>query len=216
MSNNPTTDFEQADADTVATRAAQVIASMGADIRALTGERDRYRLAWRSARERAQAYGEGILRVVKDRETYQEWLRQAEARLAALPAVPVPPATHATAPGQAALRDRIADALAGVDGWTWAPGFKAGSLAWQDYLKRADAVLAVLPPPADRAGLAAGLRAAADEIAGIDFHPNARARSLDIAAGLARRLRRMADEAEHQPAAGAGRDGAQTPPEARV
>ncbi|MFJ1695719.1 hypothetical protein ACIOHC_11295 [Streptomyces sp. NPDC088252] len=43
---------------------------------------------------------------------------------------------------------------------------------------------------------AAALREAADEIAGIDFHPNARARSLDIAAGLARRLRHMADEAQ--------------------
>ncbi|MFP3990677.1 hypothetical protein U9R90_25070 [Streptomyces sp. E11-3] len=41
---------------------------------------------------------------------------------------------------------------------------------------------------------AAVLREAADEIAGIDFHPNARARSLDIATGLAHRLRRMADE----------------------
>ncbi|MFF2964277.1 hypothetical protein ACFVT1_36545 [Streptomyces sp. NPDC057963] len=43
---------------------------------------------------------------------------------------------------------------------------------------------------------AAVLREAADEIAGIDFHPNAVARSLDIAAGLACRLRRMADEAQ--------------------
>lgn len=43
---------------------------------------------------------------------------------------------------------------------------------------------------------AAGLREAADEIAGIDFHPNARARPLDLATGLAQRLRRMADEAQ--------------------
>lgn len=50
--------------------------------------------------------------------------------------------------------------------------------------------------PAD---LVAGLLAAADEIAGIDFHPNARARSLDIATGLVRRLRRLAAEAQ-QPA----------------
>lgn len=50
--------------------------------------------------------------------------------------------------------------------------------------------------PAD---LAAGLLAAADEIAGIDFHPNARARSLDIATGLVRRLHRLAAEAQ-QPA----------------
>ncbi|MEU0354915.1 ParB N-terminal domain-containing protein, partial [Streptomyces cyaneofuscatus] len=48
------------------------------------------------------------------------------------------------------------------------------------------------PAPADRATV---LREAADQIAGIDFHPNARARSLDIAAGLAHRLRALADEA---------------------
>ncbi|MGW3164799.1 hypothetical protein ACWC9Q_18385 [Streptomyces sp. NPDC001142] len=56
-------------------------------------------------------------------------------------------------------------------------------------------------PSADRAAI---LREAADEIAGIDFHPNAVARSLDIAAGLAHRLRRLADETTaeaQQPAA---------------
>jgi hypothetical protein len=39
----------------------------------------RLRLAYRSARERAAAYGEGILRVVGDRESYQGWLKDAEA-----------------------------------------------------------------------------------------------------------------------------------------
>lgn len=38
----------------------------------------RLRLAYRSARERAAAYGEGILRVVGDRESYQGWLKEAE------------------------------------------------------------------------------------------------------------------------------------------
>jgi len=42
-------------------------------------ENARLRLAWRSARERAQAYGEGILRVVADREAYQGWLKQEQA-----------------------------------------------------------------------------------------------------------------------------------------
>ncbi|MGV9352334.1 hypothetical protein [Streptomyces misionensis] len=60
-----------------AIRAAQLMNEAGQ-------QRDRYRFAWHSARERAQAYGEGILRVVKDRETYQEWLRQAEEGNAAL------------------------------------------------------------------------------------------------------------------------------------
>jgi hypothetical protein len=81
---------DQADADTIADRATQVITAMGADIRAARAERDRYRAAWQSARFRAQAYGEGILRVVKDREAYQGWLKQAEAenqRLRAAPGV---------------------------------------------------------------------------------------------------------------------------------
>ncbi|NEB92411.1 nucleoside triphosphate pyrophosphohydrolase [Streptomyces bauhiniae] len=45
----------------------------------LYAERARYRAAWQSARDRAQAYGEGILRIVADRETYQRWLKEAEA-----------------------------------------------------------------------------------------------------------------------------------------
>lgn len=40
------------------------------------------------------------------------------------------------------------------------------------------------------------LREAATAIEGIDFHPRAVVRSLETAAGLARRLRRMADDAE--------------------
>lgn len=50
------------------------------------------------------------------------------------------------------LRDRIAYTLAAADGWTWATGFDpATSTVYQGYLKRADAVLAALPAPADRA-----------------------------------------------------------------
>lgn len=41
-------------------------------------ENARLRLAWRSARERAQAYGEGILRITGDRESYQQWLKQEQ------------------------------------------------------------------------------------------------------------------------------------------
>ncbi|MEV4909247.1 hypothetical protein AB0N46_31945 [Streptomyces albidoflavus] len=43
---------------------------------------------------------------------------------------------------------------------------------------------------------AEALRDAAAAIEGIDFHPRAVVRSLETAAGLARRLRRMADEDE--------------------
>lgn len=68
-----------------------------------------------------------------------------------------------------------------------------GGCKLRDQIASALPLLAAEQPPADRAAV---LREAADEIAGIDFHPNARARSLDIAAGLARRLRRLADEAQ--------------------
>jgi len=44
---------DEVDADTVANRAAQVITTMGAEIRELTHSRDRYRLAWHNARRRA-------------------------------------------------------------------------------------------------------------------------------------------------------------------
>lgn len=44
---------DQANADAVASRAAQVISSMGADLRAMTSERNRYRNAWHNARARA-------------------------------------------------------------------------------------------------------------------------------------------------------------------
>jgi hypothetical protein len=58
----------------------------------------------------------------------------------------------APAVDRAALRDRIADILAAADEETWADGYdKTQSAAYQGYQKRADAVLAVLPAPADRA-----------------------------------------------------------------
>lgn len=57
-----------------------------------------------------------------------------------------------SAPVGTDLRTRIADTLAKTDGWVWAPGFdKTGSPSYQGYLRQADAVLAVLPAPADRA-----------------------------------------------------------------
>ncbi|MFB7832063.1 hypothetical protein [Streptomyces sp. NPDC056056] len=41
-------------------------------------ENARLRLAWKSARERAQAYGEGILRHVEERDSYAKWLEQEQ------------------------------------------------------------------------------------------------------------------------------------------
>lgn len=39
----------------------------------------RYRAAWRSARFRAAAYGEGILRHVEERDQWRDWLKQEQA-----------------------------------------------------------------------------------------------------------------------------------------
>ncbi len=44
----------------------------------------RYRTAWQSARQRAEAYGEGILRHVAERDDYHNWLHQEQAATAAL------------------------------------------------------------------------------------------------------------------------------------
>ncbi|MFH9368091.1 hypothetical protein ACH4K8_20715 [Streptomyces anulatus] len=51
---------------------------------ALYDERDRYRVAWQSARQRAEAYGEGIMRLCDDRDTYEGWLEQEQAHSAGL------------------------------------------------------------------------------------------------------------------------------------
>ncbi|MFJ8144661.1 hypothetical protein ACIQ6R_06250 [Streptomyces sp. NPDC096048] len=93
---------------------------------------------------------------------------------------------------QTPLRDRIAAALYERERPPREPHWNKAFPADREVFEAmADAVLAGVPVLADRTAV---LREAADEIAGIDFHPNARARSLDVAAGLARRLRRMADE----------------------
>lgn len=58
----------------------------------------------------------------------------------------------AEAADRAALRDRIADVLADADGWRWVDDRdKARSSTYRSYQSRADAVLSVLPAPADRA-----------------------------------------------------------------
>lgn len=55
-----------------------------AEYAAVIAERDRYQLAWQSARFRAQAYGEGVLRHVADRDAWKGWCKQAEARVSEL------------------------------------------------------------------------------------------------------------------------------------
>lgn len=51
----PDPDKRRPDVDDVSRRATEVIVSMGADLREITGQRDRYRAAWQSARYRASA-----------------------------------------------------------------------------------------------------------------------------------------------------------------
>ncbi|MER6534345.1 hypothetical protein ABT215_11140 [Streptomyces sp900105755] len=87
------------------------------------------------------------------------------------------------------LRDRIAEALATADGWKWAPGFKEHSPTWRDYQRRADAVLAVLLPPTDRAAV---LLEAADWYA-------RQGKVVLAASQVAADLRRRAAEVEQEP-----------------
>lgn len=82
---------------------------------------DRYRLAWQSARQRAQAYGEGILRHVADRDAYKGWMEEqgeranrAEQELAtvrtALETLTAQSATALAKRDKAKQRARIAEA----------------------------------------------------------------------------------------------------------
>jgi hypothetical protein len=115
-----------------------------------------------------------------DRNCEHCWTASVTA--AAPTAVPSAPADRA------ALRDLAADALADAEGWQWAPGYdKAQSPTYQHYLRQADAVLAVLPEPADRAAI---LREAAD---GFDAHAEQLLRGIDdMAAFVAKALQREA------------------------
>lgn len=70
-------------------------------------------------------------------------------------------------------RAHVADALANADGWIWAPGFdRTKSPSYQGYLRQADAVLAVLPAPADRAATRDRIRRAICEASGFTWLPD--------------------------------------------
>jgi hypothetical protein len=141
-----------------------------------------------------------------------DWVLKFEGYFVAKSDVPFravwEPAASAVVPSapadRAALRDRIADTLAATDGWRWASASdKALSSAYRGYQTRADAVLAVLPEPADRAAI---LREAADIAeAQRQFEPATGTRkSAQVSENVgilraADSLRRMADEAQ-QPA----------------
>lgn len=89
-----------------------------------------------------------------------------------------------------AVRDRIADVLAEADGWQWVTGRdKARSSTYRSYQSRAAAVLAVLPPPADRAAV---LLEAAEDLATAFGDPKVK----HIGAIAASHLRRRARELE--------------------
>ncbi|MGW2223858.1 hypothetical protein [Streptomyces formicae] len=72
-----------------------------------------------------------------------DYLRRADAAIA------VADAEQTTPLADRYLRDRIAEALAEVDGWQWADGFdRTRSPSFQNYLRYADAVLAAYTTPA--------------------------------------------------------------------
>ncbi|MFI5831011.1 hypothetical protein ACIA6C_27820 [Streptomyces sp. NPDC051578] len=63
---------------------ANIIAGTGLALWEEERDTARLRLAWQSARQRAAAYGEGILRVVRDREAWEGWTKSAEAEVVRL------------------------------------------------------------------------------------------------------------------------------------
>lgn len=66
---------------------ANIIAGTGLALWEEEQDTARLRLAWQSARQRAAAYGEGILRVVRDREAWEKWTKDAEAEVVRLRSV---------------------------------------------------------------------------------------------------------------------------------
>ena len=90
---------------------------------------------------------------------------------------------------QTALRDRIRRVLAQMD------GFDFDSLEPHDYQIQAAALLAVLPPPADRAAVLRELEERYRGYARDSAHPDFRA----AYAAVANDLSRLADEAQQQP-----------------
>ncbi|WP_405941568.1 hypothetical protein [Streptomyces sp. NBC_00207] len=63
---------------------ANVIAGTGLALWEEERDLARMRLAWQSARQRAIAYGEGILRQVSNREAWEGWAKEAQAEVVRL------------------------------------------------------------------------------------------------------------------------------------
>lgn len=130
-----------------------------------------------------------------------EEMRVALEELRRMPAaVSVPPPAPRAA-DQTALRDRIADALARLDAEKWGVEIPAKDHPfWQMYPTQADAVLAVLPEPADRAAV---LREAAEALGRMDYDTDSHDYGYDTYRDAwnggvmdgADLLRRLADEA---------------------
>lgn len=78
-------------------------------------ERDRYRTAWRSARERAQAFGEGILLRVAQRDFWQKAAEQNYKLYAACAAAPASTDRAAVLLEAAELAERLMDERYGPD-----------------------------------------------------------------------------------------------------
>ena len=131
--------------------------------------------------------------------TYGDWEPVRPDRWADEPELAVSSAGQAPATNHTDLREQIAETLATAEGWTWAHGLQFKDIdtpSAEAYRKLADAVLAVLPAPTDRA---ATLREEADRIDATraDF-PIAVQNGITWATAEMRRhaaeLRRLADE----------------------
>ncbi|MCX4809040.1 hypothetical protein OG601_47095 [Streptomyces sp. NBC_01239] len=78
---------DQADADTVAARATQVISNMGAGVRTANAERNRYRNAWNNARARAVDARADAVFVEQERDKARAHVAELESDAALLSAL---------------------------------------------------------------------------------------------------------------------------------
>jgi len=111
--------------------------------------------SWESSSSFMDALDWAEQRLAVRREKYPEFehrlARRTTTVVVELVADAAPAAARSAPADRAELRDRIADTLAATDGWRWvSDSDKARSSTYQGYQTRADAVLAVLPEPADR------------------------------------------------------------------
>ncbi|MEU5596855.1 hypothetical protein [Streptomyces sp. NPDC020298] len=132
----------------------------------------------------------GLERLASRREMQPTWEHRLMTRTTTV--IEEPTAVVSPPTDRAELRDRIAEALYAHNHPGWAIGYTDLDQDERDtYLRRADAVLAVLPEQTDRAAYAQGLLHAADFVRRLPL-----TRTLVTTTSLEAELRRLAVEAD--------------------